>query len=592
MSTLSTSMNNNINSDLKNEITITIKKPLKSSSTEANCIYSLRMHDIKNLYNKLDYTQLKGLKRYENFPIFIIREKKMIKKKKKLILRMRKNFSMTNKFNTKNNIKTQSSLYVTQNLNEGNFTQLPNIIEKLETINKEKIKRNINNERNKFKRKNEPKENFSEVGRKPQIKVWFLNRLKNNIEKHNEEEERKNKVKNNLFKRKIKDTNIYRKTENSYLTYIDKIHEFLSKKKYHDLKKEKLFHLEVLENNKISLIKDKIKIMHKSQGLLDNYFILKYQEYLTSLYKEKDKQDKKDIILCSKIYELRNDIKVLDKKIKKLMKEKNIYRKWLVLQVQVKNKLLNIPKEYQELIKLDNNKKLPYDLMQYVKNIIYPSPQDLINRIENYENYNIKSLEIYHRIINEIYPLKEELEKELKICERFSNFEEINDLMELKLKLKSKNEILKNQLYSLKKDKTIKIFSSKNARKKGLSKIYEKIKLMKINIVQKKGEEDENINENIEMLNILKEIELEIDIQKNKQKFYLITRRSDVMKAKEKIEKEKRIEKIKKNKKIVIEKQTQLRERIIEKANKQFIIPNMRINWTVYNVKKNYKKNC
>ena len=592
MSTLSTSMNNNINSDLKNEITITIKKPLKSSSTEANCIYSLRMHDIKNLYNKLDYTQLKGLKRYENFPIFIIREKKMIKKKKKLILRMRKNFSMTNKFNTKNNIKTQSSLYVTQNLNEGNFTQLPNIIEKLETINKEKIKRNINNERNKFKRKNEPKENFSEVGRKPQIKVWFLNRLKNNIEKHNEEEERKNKVKNNLFKRKIKDTNIYRKTENSYLTYIDKIHEFLSKKKYHDLKKEKLFHLEVLENNKISLIKDKIKIMHKSQGLLDNYFILKYQEYLTSLYKEKDKQDKKDIILCSKIYELRNDIKVLDKKIKKLMKEKNIYRKWLVLQVQVKNKLLNIPKEYQELIKLDNNKKLPYDLMQYVKNIIYPSPQDLINRIENYENYNIKSLEIYHRITNEIYPLKEELEKELKICERFSNFEEINDLMELKLKLKSKNEILKNQLYSLKKDKTINIFSPKNARKKALSKIYEKIKLMKINIVQKKGEEDENINENIEMLNILKEIELEIDIQKNKQKFYLITRRSDVMKAKEKIEKEKRIEKIKKNKKIVIEKQTQLRERIIEKANKQFIIPNMRINWTVYNVKKNYKKNC
>ena len=592
MSTLSTSMNNNINSDLKNEITITIKKPLKSSSTEANCIYSLRMHDIKNLYNKLDYTQLKGLKRYENFPIFIIREKKMIKKKKKLILRMRKNFSMTNKFNTKNNIKTQSSLYVTQNLNEGNFTQLPNIIEKLETINKEKIKRNINNERNKFKRKNEPKENFSEVGRKPQIKVWFLNRLKNNIEKHNEEEERKNKVKNNLFKRKIKDTNIYRKTENSYLTYIDKIHEFLSKKKYHDLKKEKLFHLEVLENNKISLIKDKIKIMHKSQGLLDNYFILKYQEYLTSLYKEKDKQDKKDIILCSKIYELRNDIKVLDKKIKKLMKEKNIYRKWLVLQVQVKNKLLNIPKEYQELIKLDNNKKLPYDLMQYVKNIIYPSPQDLINRIENYENYNIKSLEIYHRITNEIYPLKEELEKELKICERFSNFEEINDLMELKLKLKSKNEILKNQLYSLKKDKTINIFSPKNARKKALSKIYEKIKLMKTNIVQKKGEEDENINENIEMLNILKEIELEIDIQKNKQKFYLITRRSDVMKAKEKIEKEKRIEKIKKNKKIVIEKQTQLRERIIEKANKQFIIPNMRINWTVYNVKKNYKKNC
>ena len=140
----------------------------------------------------------------------------------------------------------------------------------------------------------------------------------------------------------------------------------------------------------------------------------------------------------------------------------------------------------------------------------------------------------------------------------------LNKLNEIKLKLKSKNQILINQINYLKKE--------------GKNIIYRKIK------------EEENINENVEILKMLKELEIEIDLLKNKHQFYLLKYSDKLKMAIEKREKEKRIEKIRKNKKIVEERQIQLKKSIIEKANKQFILPNMKINWTVYNIKKVQKK--
>lgn len=585
MSTLSTSINNNINSNLNNDQKIQIKKTLKPSATEGNYTRNIQYSEIKNLYNKVDYSNLKGRKRYDNFQIFSMREKRLSKKKSKIKLNKKKAFSITK--NYYNNLKTQNSIYITQNLSEGNFSQLPKILQKMETINEKKEKRNINNNKIKLNRKKEQKENISEVKTNPPMKVWLLNRLKHSVDNKIQNEEKRNRAKNNILIRKISDLNIYRKTENYYITYIHKIHDYLNKKKFYDQKKEKFLQFEELTRNQLESVKDKIKSIQKSQRLLDEKFIHKYQEYLTSLYNEKDKQEKKDILLCTKIYELRREVKILDNKIIKLMSEKIIYRKWLLFQVQVNRKLLRLPKEYQELLKIDKNKKLPNELMEYIKNIIYPTPQDLIKRIEFIENNNIKSLEIYHKITNEMYPLKDELEKEKNIFMKISDKEEINNLMELKLKLKAKNQILINKISSLKETN---IFPKNNLQRKKYWKLYEKIKKMKINIFGKRIKVGENTNEYLEMLQVLKEIEIEIDFQKKKRKYYILNYKDALIKAKGQREKEKRIEKIRKNKNIVQDRQMHLRERIIEKANKKFLLPNMRINWTVYNIKKNRKK--
>ena len=586
MSTFSTTVNNNINPYLKYDQKSLIKKTLKSSQTESNCISNFQNLQVKNIYNNLDYSNVKGLKKFNNFHIFSIREKRLAKKKMKLNLRMKKNLSVNRKHN--HALNSQSSIYLTQNLSEGNFSILPKILEKLEITNIKKSKRNINNVRNTFRNINDFKESISEKEQDPPIKIMFLNRLKNNIERKNETEKKMNSANNYLFDKKLNDLNLFKKPENYYITYIEKLNEFLKKKKVHDLRRERLLQYEELAKNKIEAVKEQINSMHSSQRLLENKFLIKYQEYLASLYKEKDKQDNKDIILCTIIYGLRRDIKELDKKVKKLLFEKNTYIKWLLLQIQVKNKLLKLPKEYQPYLKLDNTKNLPKELQIYIKNIIFPNPEDLINRIDYYENRNIKSLEIYHRITNETYPLKDELEKVMFALSRISNIDEINKLNEIKLKLKSKNQILINQINYLKKEGNI--FPTKNLQKRIHSKLYEKIKLMRNNIIYRKIKEEENINENVEILKMLKELEIEIDLLKNKHQFYLLKYSDKLKMAIEKREKEKRIEKIRKNKKIVEERQIQLKKSIIEKANKQFILPNMKINWTVYNIKKVQKK--
>ena len=378
-------------------------------------------------------------------------------------------------------------------------------------------------------------------------------------------------------------------TENFYLTYIDRFHSFLTEKKMHEIKKERLLEIEELTQNKLKLVKEQINSMHKSQRLLDNSFKIKYQEYLLSLYKDKESQKKKDIILTDKIYELRKDVLILEKKVKKLLIEKNAYIKWMLLQIQVKNKLLNIPKEYQEYLKMQNTINLPQNLKKYMENIIFPSPQDLIKKIENYENQNIKYLEIYQKINNEIYTLKNEFDKEVKIFDRLSQENEINNLIEIKLKLKYKNQLLISQKNLIIKEKNENIFNKKSFKKKIFSKLYEKIKLMKNNIVGQEIEEEYE-NQGKEILKMLKKIEIEIDIQKKKHEFYYLNSKEKLKIAKEKIEKEKRIEKMEKNRKMVIDKQIETRENIIKKVKKQFLFPKKKINWINFNIKKVNKK--
>ena len=583
MSSFSTTINNNIYSNLNSTQKVTNKKIIRTNATETNIICCLKGTKIKNLFNKVDYSNLKGLKKYENFRIFSLREQEFDKRKRKLKPRIRKNKSLSTK-----PVVSHSSIYITQNLSEGNFQDLPKILEKI-SLNDEKFKKNINNDRNKHKKSIEQKEIFTKIEKNIPVRNQYLNKLKNSLERRNETEGKNNKKErnNNLFKKKISNLNLYRKNDNYYLTYIDNLHDYLNKKKIYSLRKEKFLRIEEINRNKIESVGEQIRSMQRSHKLLEKRFIIKTQEYVSSLYREKDKQDKKDIIICDKLYEVRNEVKTLEKKIQKLLFERNTYIKWLLFQVQVQDKLLKLPKKYNDFLKTENTKKLPDELVKYKINIIYPTPQELINKIDYYENLNIKSLEIYHKMTLEIYPLKDELEKQMANYERISDTEEFNKLKEVKLKLKSKKDILTKKVYNLKIE--LNILPKKFSIKKRHSKLYEKIKIIRNNITIIKMDDKDIQDENIKMIRMLKEIELEIDFQKKKHKLYQIKFKQSLLKEKEKIEKEKRIEKIRINKKLEEERKYQLQKSIVEKINKKFILPNMKINWSVYNLKKDKK---
>ena len=351
MSSLSTSANNNnFYSLLTTDKKLFTKNINQLNTAQSQSIQTINLHQVNNIYNKLDFEKLKGKKRYENFPLFSMREIRLEKeKKKKLTLRLRK--KLLGKKKVAENISSQSSLYITQNLSEGNFSNLPKILEKFVVTNnnKKNLKRTINNKRHKIIKVSSQNQ-ISKTEKAP-VNHNFLKKLKNSLDIKKRKNEG-NKTENNLLKKKIKDANIYRNTENSYKTYIDKIHDFLNIRKIYDSKKEGYLQFLEFKRNQIESVEDKIKTMQTSQRLLDNKFLIKYQEYLASLYKEKDRLENKDIILCTKLFELRNIVLLLEKKIKKLLVEKNIYRKWLLFQVQVKEKYLKMPKKYHEYLKI------------------------------------------------------------------------------------------------------------------------------------------------------------------------------------------------------------------------------------------------
>jgi len=168
MSSLSTSANYNQHSKLNDKKFITKENTPETSKRSINSC-NLKYYEIKNIYNKLDLQKLKGIKRYENFPVFSVRERDN-KKKKKLILRVKNNVFSLKKNNS--HLSSKSSIYITQNSRLGELSQLPSIFGKIETINTKKEKKIINYKKN-FVPIKENNKNQLKIGKNP-IRNLFL----------------------------------------------------------------------------------------------------------------------------------------------------------------------------------------------------------------------------------------------------------------------------------------------------------------------------------------------------------------------------------------------------------------------------------
>ena len=198
-------------------------------------------------------------------------------------------------------------------------------------------------------------------------------------------------------------------------------------------------------------------------------------------------------------------------------------------------------------------------------------------------------METYHQITNSTYPLKDELNKQIEHFESISDMTEINEINSIALELKLKNELLKNRVKTLKIE--FNILPSQSKKKKEYSKLYQKVKLMRINIVGKEMKKDNYENEEIEILEMLKDLEIEINRRKEKENYYKINCSESLRIAKETRDKEKRLEKMILNREMYNEKRAQIRQKLKEKANKKIFIPKMKINWDLYKMKKFNKIN-
>ena len=547
---------------------------------------NLKSYEIKNVYNKLEYKKLSGIKKYENFPLFSVRENKA--KKNKLILRLKNNSFSIKKSDGYST--SQNSIYITQNSNIGEISQLPSVYKIIENLNTKKEKKIINL-RKKFNKLDfdsiniNNNEKFANIIKQP-IKYLFVNKIKKRLEKGNEG--KLNKSADFIINKKIYDLNRFRTLEKSPKIYLSKLNEIRNDKIFLKFKKERILQIEEKKNNQQESINDKILSLEISQNLMNDNYIMKCRKFLNSIYKESDKQDDIDNKLCKKIVVLKKEIKLLEKRIQKKQEEKNIYLKWMLFQIQIKEKLLKLPKKYNNLLNPNKNIELPAELIKYKKEIIYPTPELLFDQFKNYNVMIINFMEDFYKINNLITPLKIESEKEIEINEKLSNLdEEIKKIIPIWEKLKSKNQILINKLNSLTDE--LKEYPGSTQNNKNNSILYQKIYFIRNNLVKEKRKDKLIKNVEKEMLNMLRDIEIVIDKTKLKHKYYKENFNDSMKKAREKVFNEKRIQKMILNRKMINEKKKMIYENIVEKAKKKILLPTIKINGNVYKINKKVK---
>jgi hypothetical protein len=531
------------------------------------------------------YENLKGIQRYENFPLFSLRENKQ--NKNKLILRAKNNSFSVRKSDGYST--SQNSIYITQNASLCELPELPLLFEKIENKKEKKLKNIIKiiKKTNRVIKScdNNPKTKKLIRIEKAPIKYLFFNKIKTKIEQ--DEDKKINRSASFITNKKLYELNGFRTIENSRKIYIEKLHEFLNKKITNDCKKERLLRLEEMKRNKLEFINNKIISFQESQKLFNERYIVKCQEFLLNLYREKDKQDNIDNIISLKIIQLKKQNEILEKKINKKLIEKNLYIKWLLLQLQIKKKLLKLPKQYENLLLIKSNIELPDKLKIYKTNIIYSSPEEIISQLNYYENKNIILMENLNKISKTLFPLKDKLEVEININKKITNDKEFKELLLLFEKQKLKNEILTNKLKEIQED----LYGNNKSSSKNYNKLYEKIKFLSINFI------GENIQKNIlknkgkdkEMLDMLKYIELGIDRTKEKQKFYEIHCKTNLKIAKINVYKDKRNERMALNRRKIYEKKMKLEQNIFEKSRKTIILPTLKVNWSFFKINKKIK---
>ena len=483
-------------------------------------------------------------------------------------------------------MSSKSSVYITQNSSLAEFSQLPSIIDKLETNNRKKVEKIINY-KYRFNEKKEDTKNYSSIEKNP-IRNLFLFKLKRDYEKLSEV--KKNNSANYLFNKKLYELNRFRTCENSPSTHINKLREFLNDKMINRYKKERFIRLRESKISQLFFEDDKMSSLQKSQRLLDHKYLIKNKEYLLRIYKEIDNQENIDKILCDKIIKLKKSIYSLKKKINKLLIEKNIYVKWMLFQVQIKEKLLKIPNHYKKLLKINNFQNLPEELTKYQQQIIYSCPEELIDKIKNLENKNIKLMQTLYQISKSIYPLKAELEEVMIATQRNRIIQEFNELLLLKEKEKSKNEILINRKVVLK-DK-LNIYPIKSSKTKNFSNLYEKIKSIynNINNIYRIDFKSNYLpTEEKEMLIRLKYIEITYDKENEFIKYYEKNNKEKMKLVKSKVIKDKIKERMITNKDVLNEEKKKLNKRILEKSSKATLIPTIKVNLNVFKIKRKVK---
>lgn len=273
-----------------------------------------------------------------------------------------------------------------------------------------------------------------------------------------------------LFDQKIK--SVRTKKDNSFI-YVEKLKEFKLLEYQTNLVKEKKTNFIENRKNDINYYDDYSRNLQNTENLLDKKLAEKLADYMRFIYFRIEEEKYRENFLIKKILFLKDQIRHLNSKIRRLNLEKEDILKWIYLQIKIKERRLIIPNHYKMIIE---NKQKDSNKESIVNKTMRTSLKESKKNIKfNFDSFSSRKSFKIKRLINqsqkELYNYRnigKESDKnniieddEIKRIQNYLKYPIFNDIEELMDYLDIfKNEIMfKSQdYYNLK----IQIFNEKN----------------------------------------------------------------------------------------------------------------------------------
>ena len=340
------------NNLLKTNLNLT-PKPITSRNISNNSYFS---HNFKT-QTPLVKTVLKSnkissrsKKYYLNSNYFNTSQSKAKIKQRNLFSSRKKNFSTSK--NTKSFYKTQNSFDM--------FSKMENDMFIKPQIKKASYKDLIKNtysfltELNNSKKKVEPcpevKKKITKIDGvsfecRDYSKIENVDILKKFLKKNQalENEILENSENDKPLEKKRRKLNL----KESELSYINKICWMKFNKYSSNMKKEIFLRTKETNQSDLDFLEEKIQAMKYAQKLCGSQFSIKITNYVKYLNTKKDREKGICLNLIQEIYDLKNELKHMNSKMKKIETEKNNILKWVYLQIKMEQKKTILPHYYK-----------------------------------------------------------------------------------------------------------------------------------------------------------------------------------------------------------------------------------------------------
>ena len=540
---------------------------------------------IKNNYNRLTPSCLRRNKtKYGNFFIFGKRElafHKSIREGRKVF----KYHQSTMEDEGKKRMKKINSLYLTEAILKRNKTMLP-LIDKEKWTFEENDMSIYNLNFNKEKTRN-----------KYDIKV--LKNIKLNKDKYKE-----NKKKEDYYNSKqlIKKNDVISKNnfkEKSLNNYINNIKDYLIDKYTLDIKNEKYKVINEINTNKVEKLNDQNRDLKSNTILFQDDFYSTFNEYTKKFDKQRDIERQRNFAYLNQIYALQKKITILKNKINKYQNEKELLIREIFLLIRIKEKKLNLPEYYTEIISNNSTKEEIMEryknlsekeidhVFEYKNNFDINEDEVVLEKLKRMENDDIELMNNYYKNRKQIYNLKQ-YKKQVEAEIKNDTINDIDNLIYIKEKV-LENVIKKNK--KLFKDKLF-LVQKKEKKIKKRSKLYYKIEIIFKNLNEykkidfkfiEKYKEKGEITEEMQIIEMIIKIEKIIAYILEKNRNYLINNKEQMQELKNSLVKRKKIEKTNEQKRNIILKFEKERKKIFDKNNKILFLQKRKL--SIFNVK-------